>query len=310
MPISVVIPAYNAATFLPMTLDSLAQQTRPPAVVYVVDDGSTDDTATIAEARGAKVIRQQQRGPAAARNRGVEAAETEYVAFLDADDWYGPDKLEKSFAMLDQLGATCLATDAWQVLGDRVDRRKNDTRRVPTVLTQELLIGDNPIVCSTVVARREAILEVGGFDEDPVLIATEDYDLWLRLAHDEPIAYLAEPLTFYRAHPDGLSDNARFLRGIERILAKVAAMHPGEAHFAQLIARRRAAARCNVAYDLLQAGQRDEAREVLREANRLAPSWKSYKLWLKSMLMGSRGGTSSQLGGAKAGAGHDAEGRS
>ncbi|MCA8950721.1 MAG: glycosyltransferase, partial [Planctomycetes bacterium] len=229
-------------------------------------------------------LSQQQRGPGAARNRGVEAVETEFVAFLDADDWYAPDKLERSLDVLRELGATCLATDAWQVNGQRIERRKNQQREVPSVLTKELLIGDNPIICSTIVANRKKVLDLGGFDESSELIATEDYDLWLRLSHDEPIAYLSEPLTFYRAHVGGLSSNERFMRGIERILAKVATTHSGEAHFAQLIAKRRAAVRCNVAYDLLREGRRSEAQQMLREANRLAPSWKSYKLWLRSML--------------------------
>ncbi len=287
-PIAVVIPAHNAAAFLPMALDSLEQQTQAPAEVVVIDDGSTDDTFTLTEKRGVKVVRQEQRGPAAARNRGIAEVNSEFVAFLDADDWYAPDKIEKSYAVLCELGATCIATDAWQVIGDRVERRKNQLREVSSVLTKELLIGDNPIVCSTVVAKRAKVLEVGGFDENPDLIATEDYDLWLRLSHDEPIAYLAEPLTFYRADGGGLSSNERFMRGIERILAKVQAAHAGEAHFAQLIARRRAAVRCNVAYDLLREGRRSEAKQLVREANRLAPSWKSYKLWLRSMLPGVR----------------------
>jgi len=282
--VTVIIPAYNAAAHLATALDSLVQQTAPPSQVIVIDDGSTDGTHLIAERHGVICLRQEQRGPAAARNAGLQRADGEFVAFLDADDWYAPGKIEKSVAMLRELQATCLATDAWTVMDDRVERRKNQKRVVPSSLTKEALIGDNPVVCSTVVCRRSAVLDAGCFDEAPELIATEDYDLWLRLSHREPIAYLDDPLTFYRAHDDSLSSNTRFLRGVDRILAKVTAAHAGEAHFARLIARRRAAVRLDVAWDLLREGRRDEARELLSEAKQLAPSWKSYKLWLRTML--------------------------
>ena len=76
------------------------------------------------------------------------------------------------------------------------------------------------------------------------------------------------------------------MRGIDRILAKVLEAHGGEPHFAQLIARRRADVRTNVAWDLVRDGRRREARELLREARKLSPSWKSYRLWLRSMLPG------------------------
>lgn len=283
-PIAVVIPAHNAASYLQVALDSLQQQTVRPEQVIVVDDGSTDDTAAIAERSGATVVRQEQRGPGAARNRGLAAVATEFVGFLDADDWYALDKIERSIEQLRDLGAGCLATDAWLVRGDRVERRKNDRRIVPTVLTMETLLRGNPVVCSTVVARREAVLAAGGFDENPDLIATEDYDLWLRLAHKEPVAYLAEPLTFYRVHQGSLSANPRFLRGVDCILDKVAARYVGEAHFENLVRRRRAEVRIDVAWDMLRSGQRDAARAMLAEASRHARTWKATRMWLRTLL--------------------------
>lgn len=283
-PIAVVIPAHNAAAYLQVGLDSLQQQTVRPEQVIVVDDGSTDDSAAIAERSGATVVRQEQRGPGAARNRGLAAATTEFVGFLDADDWYALDKLERSIDHLRDLGAACLATDAWLVRGDRVERRKNDRRIVPTVLTMETLLRGNPVVCSTVVARRDAVLAAGGFDENPDLIATEDYDLWLRLAHKEPVAYLAEPLTFYRVHQGSLSANPRFLRGVDCILDKVAARYVGEAHFENLVRRRRAEVRIDVAWDMLRSGQRDAARAMLAEASRHARTWKATRMWLRTLL--------------------------
>ncbi len=167
-PMTVVVHAFNAAACLPVTLRSLQQQTTVPAAIVVVDDGSTDDTAAVAERGGATVIQQAKGGPAAARNRALALATTEFVGFLDANDWYVPDKIERSIECLTELQASCMATDAWVVRGDRIEGRQNARRPVPAVLTKEHLLRRNPIVCSSVVATRKAIVAVGGFDEDPV----------------------------------------------------------------------------------------------------------------------------------------------
>jgi glycosyltransferase involved in cell wall biosynthesis len=283
-PVTVVIPAWQAGEFLAATLDSLRAQTTPPEAVVVVDDGSTDATARIAVEGGATLLRQDHRGPGAARNRGVAHATSDFVAFLDADDWYAPDKLERSVEVLQEIGAACLATDAWVVRGGRIEARKNQRRHVPTVLTTERLLKGSPVICSSVVARRRAVLEVGGFDEHPDLIATEDFDLWLRMSEREPIAYLGEPLTFYRVHQGSLSANERFLRGIDRILARVAQHHVGEAHFQNLIRRRRADVRLDYAWDLITTGRKAEGRALIREAQRLSPTWKALRMRLRSML--------------------------
>lgn len=283
-PVTVVIPAWQAGEFLAATLDSLRAQTTPPEAVVVVDDGSTDATAKIAVEGGATLLRQDHRGPGAARNRGVAHATTEFVAFLDADDWYAPDKLERSVEVLEEVGAACLATDAWVVRGGRIDARKNQGRNVPTVLTTERLLKGSPVICSSVVARRRAVLEVGGFDEHPDLIATEDFDLWLRMSEREPLAYLGDPLTFYRVHQGSLSANERFLRGLDRILARVAQHHVGEAHFQNLIRRRRADVRLDYAWDLITTGRKAEGRALIREAQRLAPTWKAVRMRLRSLL--------------------------
>lgn len=284
-PVTVVIPAFNAGQYLGITLDSLQQQTFSPEAVVVIDDGSTDDTAAIARARDVTLVQQQQqRGPGAARNRGVEVAKTEFVAFLDADDWFAPDKIERSVKVLDEIGGACLATDAWIVRGDRVEGRKNQRLVVPSVLTTERLLQGNPIVCSTVVARTAAVRAVGGFDEHSDLIATEDFDLWLRLSQKEPIAYLDEPLAFYRVHAGSLSANSRFVRGIDRILSGLAKQYDGEAHFLNLMRRRRAEVRLDLAWDLLVAGRRAEARALIAEAEEFARTWKGLRMKLRSLL--------------------------
>lgn len=284
VPVTVVIPAWQAGPYLRGTLESLAQQTSLPEAVVVVDDGSTDDTASIATELGATLVKQDRHGPGAARNRGVAMAKTEFVAFLDADDWYSPDKLERSVDVLDELHAACVATDAWIVRGDRIHGRKNRRRFVPAALTTERLLQGSPIVCSSVVARTAAVRDAGGFDEHPDLVATEDFDLWLRMSQREPIAYLDEPLTYYRVHAGSLSANSRFLRGLDRILERVSQQHVGEAHFQNLVRRRRADVRLDLAWDLLSTGRRAEARELIAEAAGFARTWKGLRMKLRSLL--------------------------
>jgi hypothetical protein len=102
----------------------------------------------------------------------------------------------------------------------------------------------------------------------------------------EPIAYLAQPMSFYRVHAGGLSTNTRFLRGIDRIMARIAKEHDGEAHFQNLVRRRRADVRLDLAWDLLAAGRKVEARQLIAEAGGLARTWKGLKLRLRSFLPG------------------------
>ncbi len=283
--VAVVIPAFNAERYLGDALRSLRDQSLQPDEVVVVDDGSTDRTAAIAQQAGATVIRQQQRGPGAARNRGVEATTAPLIAFLDADDWFAPRKLEAQARAMQSPDTPAVCCDAFVVDGDAVGPAKNRDRAVPEWIDFDTLFDGNPVICSTLLARREELLTAGGFDEDPALVATEDYDLWLRLAARAPIRYLAEPLAYYRRHGQGLSANTRFLRGGDRILDKWQDERGSDDEFARRIRRRRAGVRLDHAWDLMQApGREAEARKWIREAQQLAFSWKGLRMWLKSHL--------------------------
>lgn len=283
--VAVVIPAYNAGPFLAQALSSLEQQTLPPDEVVVVDDGSTDDTVAVAEAHGANVVRQRQRGPGAARNSGIAATTAPWIAFLDADDLFLPDKLERQVAHARAHGLSAVCCDAFVLRDGRDAGRKNARKRVPAELSFARLIQSNPVICSSVLVEREAVAQAGGFDEDPQLIATEDFDLWLRLAKVQPLGYLDEPLCRYRVHGSSLSANDRFLRGVDRILDKHEKDCAGDARLAALLRRRRAMARLDLAYDLMQPGRdRDRAQALIREAQSLSFSWKGLKMRLLTGL--------------------------
>jgi glycosyltransferase involved in cell wall biosynthesis len=172
---TVIIPAYKAAATLGTALDSVFAQQRPAAAVIVIDDGSPDGEAIAAVVAGydgrVTLIRQHNQGPAAARNHGVRTATTPWIAFLDADDSWLPEKMARQLALAgeDRVGL---------IHGQARDEREP----LPVALDLDRLWTRNRICTSMVVVRKAAFDAAGGFDEDPALIGAEDYNLWLRLA--------------------------------------------------------------------------------------------------------------------------------
>lgn len=171
--ISVVIPAYNAAQYIGRAIESALAQTVRPVEVLVVDDGSHDDTPNIVEEFGdpVRLIRKANGGPASARNLGAKLAQGTWLALLDADDWWFPEKLEEQmpYASDPDVGLVhCLAG--------------HSDRAVPPVIGFREMWDRNWIINSSVLIRRSAFEELGGFNEDRDLISVEDYNLWVRLA--------------------------------------------------------------------------------------------------------------------------------
>lgn len=229
-PVSVVITAYNSERFLRDTLQSVADQTLQPAEVIVVDDGSTDRSPEIAEAMRARVIRQANAGVSAARNAGVRAAEQPWIAFLDDDDLWEPDKLEVQWwalALDPSAGAVFSDHSTFDETGIR-ERDVLTTRPTYQGIAREPLGSDvyrldqgdlgralcrgNLLKPSTLVARRKLLLEIGLFDPDigapgSLVGQTEDRDLSLRLAPRTRVLVVERPLVRYRRHGGGASTN-------------------------------------------------------------------------------------------------------
>lgn len=213
MKISVVVPAYNAAHFLPRCLNSVFSQTLQPAEVIVVDDGSQDDTAAVAERLGAKVIRRPNGGLSAARNTGVQNSTSEWIALLDADDLWAPDKLRMQADRV-QTG-TVLVYTGIRVFGDEGVRQARSA--VDPAQARKLLRYCNPITPSTVIARRDALSQNGGFRED--IRACEDWDMWARLQKVGDFEAVPDPVTDYYVYPSSMStDPRRMLEATERII--------------------------------------------------------------------------------------------
>jgi glycosyltransferase involved in cell wall biosynthesis len=221
--VSVVIPTYNRATDLKRCLDSVVAQTFRDFEVLVCDDGSTDGTAEVVSLyKGSLNLTYHWNdnfgGPARPRNIGLRLARGTYVALLDSDDWWAPRKLAESVRRLD-LGADVVYHDMFAVRSarQRVHWHRHRTRTLATPVFDDLLQSGNAICNSSVVVRREILLRVGGFSEDPSLIAWEDYDAWLRIAQvTERFARLRETLGYYWIGGGNLSSPQRMIRILER----------------------------------------------------------------------------------------------
>lgn len=211
--ISVVIPAYNAAHFLPRCLKSVFAQTLSPSEVIVVDDGSSDDTAEVAAKLGARVISKRNGGLSAARNTGVLAASTDWVALLDADDLWAPEKLELQAARVRE--GTVLVYTGIRVFDDNGVRQSCVASSPDQV--RAMLRYCNPIAPSSVMARRDVIEREGGFRED--IRACEDWDMWVRLKRIGSFEAVKLPVTDYYVHPGSMStDPRRMLVAVDQIL--------------------------------------------------------------------------------------------
>jgi glycosyltransferase involved in cell wall biosynthesis len=221
-PVSVIIPTHNRAWCLARAVDSVLGQTFTDFELFVVDDGSSDDTARLLAAYGdaLAVIRQPNRGVSAARNAGIAAARGGWIALLDSDDYWLPEKLA---AQIDWLSAhpdyrICQTEEIWIRGGRRVNPKKRHRKFGGRIFERCLpLCLVSP---SAVMMARSLLDEVGGFDE--ALPACEDYDLWLRIGCTHPIGLVEAPLIVKTGgHRDQLSRAPELDRYRIQALAKI-----------------------------------------------------------------------------------------
>jgi len=280
--ISVIIPAFNHAAYLAQGIDSVLAQTLPPAEVVVVDDGSTDATpAVLAPYAGRiRVLRQANAGVSAARNRGAAEARGDWLAFMDADDAWEPDRLETMAAFRrDHPDVRVVATAARVMDAAGSPTGSILPRGAPPdrITTLDLLTEDKGSINSAgVLVDRGEFLETGGFDRD--LAAVADCDMWLRLSRRGPIGFVARPLLLYRVHAANMSgDRLSNAREWLRMLAKFAQAEPEFVRrHAAVLRRARAGQELRLGRELLvrgggDSGGRREARQALVRSLRAAP---------------------------------------
>lgn len=231
--VSVVIPTYNAARYIEETISSVLAQTYPNKEVIVVDDGSADETESVVRgicAADSRVsfhkLERNCGGPAWARNVGVDLATADYLAFLDADDLWHPQKLELQMEAVSAHGVPFVSTGI-TTFSERQHERVRALQRVvhpfseagADRITHRRLLRKNVIANSSVLLDRRAFSRVT-FAEDRALIAVEDYECWLRLHQEIPYSVRLElPLLYYRRSPQGISrSKAAMFRKVNHML--------------------------------------------------------------------------------------------
>lgn len=285
--VSIIIPAHNAATYLGDAIESVLRQSYAHYEIVVIDDGSTDRTANIAERYpGVLVLRQAQRGAGAARNAGILATKGELIAFLDADDWWRPDKLERQVALL------ASRPDVGMAISEHVnvlaDTSAFVTSKISTLTDDAVrsIFLHSFIGTPTVMLRRSVLEVVGLFDES--LVCAEDENLWLRVALRYPIALLPLPLTYVRIRNDSLSRNTELLNAaVHRHLDILPQRYPELAErLGNLIETRRAKLFFSAGLQALAAEDFETARRAFADSFKTRARFKSAAYWFSSLLPG------------------------
>jgi len=215
--VSVVIPAYNCGQVISRTIESVLSQTRRADEIIVVDDGSSDDTGAIVQKFGSQVryIQQKSQGASAARNTGIETTSGEWIAFLDGDDEWLPEKLKIQLALLERHPELVWATGNFLRCLCGTNRQAPDIK--PAAALQKLAgkeFADSYFLAyargmggwtGTMIIKRQALYEAGLFRVEQK--RANDLDMWWRIAHRWPsIGYTPEPVAIYHmGHPDTIS---------------------------------------------------------------------------------------------------------
>ncbi len=224
--VSVIIISYNRAQLLKVAMQTVFDQTFEDFELLIIDDGSPDDTENTVKAfhdpRLRYIKHAQNQGEGAARNSGVQHAEGEYIAFLDDDDEWLPNKLQLQVELLDaqpkHVGFVHSALiNFYADTGEEVEKK----RPVETVSGKvfDRLLQDNFVILSTVMARKECFDAAGPFDLS--IPAGLDYDMWVRISQNYEFAYIDTPLIKYRIHRNNLGSNFGLqIRGQEAFFNK------------------------------------------------------------------------------------------
>jgi glycosyltransferase involved in cell wall biosynthesis len=205
--ISIIIPTYNRARTISQAIESVLAQTYSDWELLIIDDGSTDETETavrphLADQR-VRYVKQENAGPIAARNNGAQLAAGDWLAFLDSDDAWLPEKLAKQWAQAQQAGQPVLVYGNYYRINETGARLGEffGQKTVPHAgWVSADLLKDNFVTTSTVLLPKSVFIQAGGFDAKLGLVIGEDYELWLRLSTKLEFRYVSDPIALYRTH--------------------------------------------------------------------------------------------------------------
>lgn len=225
--VSVVVPTYNAESFLGATIRSVTKQTYKNWELLIVDDCSTDGTADLARTLATNddrvqliALKTNSNLPAVPRNEGIGRSRGDLIAFLDHDDLWFRRKLERHIAAHRRNEQLAMTHSTLLNYPNHFDFRQffNLPAPVRPMTSHQRLLLFNTVMCSAAVVKRDVLSEIGGFSEDPDLRAIEDYDLWLRVSRLHSIGYLPEILGLYRHQPASTYSS-------QSVNTKLAALH-------------------------------------------------------------------------------------
>lgn len=291
--VTVIIPAYCAASFIKTALDSVFAQTFTDYEVIIINDGSpdTDELEKVLESyRGrCDYIRQENKGPGAARNAGIKVARGKFLAFLDSDDYWMPNYLTEQLRRLETDPSVDLVYADALLTGNPLLAGKTFMSLTPSAGRADLeglLTARCTVILSGTVARKKPIVEAGLFDER--LSHSEDYDLWLKLAAaGANIAYQKRTLLFRREIPTSLCANPSALFRCQlRVLARLARQEGLCSMRGKLIRERiettRAAIKLEQAKGSLDRGEVAKAARLIKAAYAV---FHTRKLWVAMLLL-------------------------
>ena len=303
--LSVIIPSYNRAILLGPTVKSILHDPPGEVEVIVVDDGSTDNTAEVAGLLGPSVryLRQDNAGPAVARNTGFAASRGKYVSFLDSDDHWAPGAASRLLGVLERHEGLALAFgdaakgtpeegyasvvatfggEAFTALpGEPIETNVRRLERRPFF---KLLSRRNVVFLGSLILRREVVEQSGGFDPD--LFGGEDWEFVMRLAARHEYAYCeGDPVAYYLQHPGGIS---RDLDQMEREFAKAlrrVSRQPGlDAADLRWVQGQAARQEFEYAYRAYDRNDLAEARRRFGLCLKSSPTPRNLGLWAASHL--------------------------
>jgi len=284
--VSVVMPTYNHERFIVEAIESVLNQTYKNIELIIIDKYSEDNTEVIVRSYAtvdSRIRYQKVRNNgviAASRNAAIKLAEGDYLAFIDSDDSWLSDKLERVMRIFDEnRDVDLVCHDEYHVSGH--DNHVIKTGRYgPYKRYKDLLFKGNSISTSAVVVRRDKVLEAGLFSEKEDFITAEDYELWLRLSEISRIIYLHEVLGNYRIHTASVSANTeRHTANILNVVNYHFKQWPKKTlYYNYLMNKRRGAVMRMAGRAYLKAGEYKSARSYLSRAFALDPF--SIKTWI------------------------------
>jgi glycosyltransferase involved in cell wall biosynthesis len=296
MKVSVVLPVYNGQRFIRETLDSVLNQTYPATEVIVVDDGSTDDSLEVLGkyGRDISVVKQENAGVSAARNRGAQVATGDWLAFVDQDDIWYAHKLESQLQVFQANDTQPLVYSDF----DLIDSQGLVTRRCALGQLRAkwmcpFIGGHLHPYPSTVLMKKSFFLEVGGFDPHFKENGHEDVDLWIRLYDKVPFVLIPEALIQYRLDHQHRKKKRRSLE-VEAanglyLYQKLESRFRNDPSKKEAMDRLLSVALANQGKVLLLNGELQEARGCFREAYRACPQqkrnwWRYWRTFLPAVL--------------------------